>query len=86
MCTIYKKVLIQIVKQVSFLKFMFITRGTNIFILPIVCATYENVQSCRIFLLFFIQFSKQMEFLKKPFFLRNKLICLEVALFKNDHY
>ena len=65
---------------------MFKTRGTNIFILAIVCATYENLQSCRIFLLFFIQFSKQMAFFEKPFYLRNKLICLEVALFKNDGY
>ena len=60
-------------------------RSTNIFVLLIVCVTYENVQSCRIFLLFLIQFSKQMEFVKKPF-LGKKLICLEVALFKNDGY
>ena len=86
MCTIYKKVFIQIVKQCHFLKFMFKTRGTNILVLPIVCATYENLQSCRIFLLFFIQFSKQMAFLKQPFYLRNILICLEVALVKNDGY
>ena len=54
--------------------------------IPIACATYTNMQSCRTFLLYLFDLVHKWDFSKSLDLLRNKVIFIEVVIFKNDGY